>query len=448
MKKLKKSIAFILTAVMALTVFTIPTFAAVGDEDVQADQQVAEMQESDEVANGPIADVDKEEPEQVELSVQEQAGQFEVVAFPGYMSVYLEWDAVKDADKYLIYRTKQDKSEELLATVNANEVKINRADSLSDDIDVQSSVQRMRYQDKAVQVMSYYSYRIEAASDVTVAESNSVTEKQIQSMGFSFQVKKDHIYRIDGTKKGKKSKTLLKKGKTYYGYGFTGGWYHLVIPEGADGYKENATANAWISKGSTNSASRKAITAPVTYNYSNKVKEQCIRDKGKTSNTKYLIWANLYTQEVTLFEGTKVGTKYSNWKVAKTPASSVITKPEMIWDCASGKASTPTTTGEFSLKTKYYNRHGLYYWNCFLGTEAFHLGKQFAPKGVKQKLKTEEKNAFANGTPVSKGCVRCYPEYVWWLYNGNVGSLFKSSSKKPASKTGIGAPLKTSVWIY
>ena len=476
MKKLKKSIAFILTAVMALTVFTIPTFAAVGDEDVQADQQVVLDEQQDQV-------LDQDEqalPEEGEMDVQSaQPAAPKLATYQGYMSVILEWDAVPGADKYIIERSKKKitkvalnpkndviepepytevaevtpgnwSSEKMEGVYNEwHKWQKATAENTLNDEGMTPGVERYQYQDGTVNALTDYNYRVIAvdSSGVKSEPSNVSMNRQVQGMEIRFQVKKTHDYRLNALgKKGKKAKQKLKPGEVYRGYGYSSGYYHMLVPEGYEGY---GNKQAWVAKGCTVTKTRQEINAEATtespriYTYSDKVRERCVNDKGRTSDSKYLIWANLYTLEVTVFEGKKDGNTYKNWKVAEKDGSTDFFK----WDCTCGHVSTPTFSGDFSIKNKLYLRHKLHFWNCYCGLQALHQRKFKAKKNCNG----DDKNMGVR--PSSNGCIRNPVDKVWWIYNGQTGTVTETATtitvKKDAKgNTSKGVPLKTSVWVY
>lgn len=130
--------------------------------------------------------------------------------------------------------------------------------------------------------------------------------------------------------------------------------------------------------------------------YSEVVKENFVNSKGYESTTGMLIWLNLLTQRVNVFEGSK-----GNWQLTHT------------FQCATGKNTTPTIGGVF----KYQYRQN--YWDfdyyyvkrpmIFNGGHAFHTRTYIKSTGGLLDATI--------GHPASQGCVRMYDNDVNWLWD-------------------------------
>ncbi|MCI8526242.1 MAG: L,D-transpeptidase family protein [Oscillospiraceae bacterium] len=133
-----------------------------------------------------------------------------------------------------------------------------------------------------------------------------------------------------------------------------------------------------------------------TTDYQQWEKEQFVNTRGYTSTTGYLVWVNLLTQKVNVFQGTA-----GNWKLVRTCA------------CCSGKNTTPTIGGVFKYQYRqntwdfgsYYVRRPM----IFNGGHAFHSRTYI--KGSSGLLDA------TMGKPASHGCVRMYDADVDWLWN-------------------------------
>ena len=111
--------------------------------------------------------------------------------------------------------------------------------------------------------------------------------------------------------------------------------------------------------------------------------------KGLTSPTKQLIWVNTYTQELYIFKGSK-----GKWKLNKH------------WAVSTGKASSPTPTGNDGIKEvwkKLSTRHNLKWWTCFSTMNAFH--------GLFDSWRKKL------GNPASGGCIRNEVKNAKWIYD-------------------------------
>lgn len=150
--------------------------------------------------------------------------------------------------------------------------------------------------------------------------------------------------------------------------------------------------------------SRKDFTQYTDYSVG--AKEGFVNKKGYSSSTGYLIWTSLKTQKVNVFKGSK-----GNWKLIKT------------FSCATGKNTTPTVSGVYSIiyKTerwrfdewvdgKYVEDHNrVYNVTGFWGGQAFH-----------SRLYLSSDGSLYDGTmgaPVSHGCVRMMDDGCAYIYD-------------------------------
>lgn len=124
--------------------------------------------------------------------------------------------------------------------------------------------------------------------------------------------------------------------------------------------------------------------------------EKFLNENNFSSNTKYFIWVDLSNQKVNLFTGS-----YKNWRLVKSMS------------CSTGKASTPTVTGNFSVQDK-----GSYfrvdkniickYYTRFYGNYLFHT------------VLLDNNGNIVDGTlgrPVSHGCIRLAIEDAKYIYD-------------------------------
>lgn len=127
-------------------------------------------------------------------------------------------------------------------------------------------------------------------------------------------------------------------------------------------------------------------------------KQNFVNSKGYSSSTKYLVWANLATQKVNVFEGSK-----GNWKLIK------------VFRCASGAPATPTPQGvtyvtykQTAWKTDNYVCKPIV---------RFYPNTGYAFHSV---LYKPDESGIKDGTigyPVSHGCLRMKPSSIQWIYD-------------------------------
>lgn len=125
--------------------------------------------------------------------------------------------------------------------------------------------------------------------------------------------------------------------------------------------------------------------------------ENFVNSSGFSSSTSYFIWIDLPHQHVYTFNGSK-----SSWKLIKS------------FVCSSGKPSTPTVKGHFTVGNKgsYFIADGgamCKYYTQITGNYLFH-SVLFDGQG---------KNIVDGtlGVPVSHGCVRLAPENAKYIYD-------------------------------
>jgi len=136
--------------------------------------------------------------------------------------------------------------------------------------------------------------------------------------------------------------------------------------------------------------------------YSDGVKEAFVNEVNSySSKTKYLIWCNLYTTTVNIFEGSQ-----GNWKLIKSS------------ECTIGAPTSPTRPGVFSLYSRSYywnygdstnpDQHRCYYASLFDGGIAFHTRLYYTGTTtmVNPSLSAE----------LSHGCVRCPDDIAKFIY--------------------------------
>ena len=137
--------------------------------------------------------------------------------------------------------------------------------------------------------------------------------------------------------------------------------------------------------------------------YSDGVKEAFVNEVNNySSKTKYLIWCNLYTTTVNIFEGSQ-----GNWKLIKS------------CECVIGAPNSPTRPGVYSIYSHAYywsfdsggklDQSRCYYASLFDGGIAFHT-----------RLYYTGTNTYVNSSlsaAISHGCVRCPDEIAKFIYN-------------------------------
>ena len=132
-----------------------------------------------------------------------------------------------------------------------------------------------------------------------------------------------------------------------------------------------------------------------TKKYSTKVKTAFVNYKGYSSKTKYLIWISHYTQQVSIFQGSK-----GKWKMIRT------------FICATGTAKNHSPRGVFKITYKekgwFYTSTKELYVTHYKGRNSFHTRPLWNNGSVQNPT---------IGKPASHGCVRCYNQDAKYIYD-------------------------------
>ncbi|MCD8105787.1 MAG: L,D-transpeptidase family protein, partial [Lachnospiraceae bacterium] len=115
-----------------------------------------------------------------------------------------------------------------------------------------------------------------------------------------------------------------------------------------------------------------------------------------SSSTKWMILVNSSTNRVGIFYGS-----YGNWTL------------KYYWVCATGKASTPTVKGSYTIGSRglsFGTTYTCWYYTQFYGNYLFH-SILYQPGSMTQ---VQESGL---GTNASHGCVRLSLENAKWIYN-------------------------------
>jgi hypothetical protein len=282
-----------------------------------------------------------------------------VVAYPDYQSVTVKWNASPNAAKYIVTRNDGQAFE-----TTGTEYNDTKATWTGDEGALK------------------YTYTVTAvAADGTKSAASAPTAE-------TSRVRTAYYY---GTVKAKvtlkshdkaKKKITLQKGEVVRSEGFRQGSF-LFERDGRP-YEAKWFRFKKVKADFVKNAYVNGYTAENYVNHGN-----------FSSPTGFLIWINVYSQRVFVFQGAA-----GNWKL--------INKDELDgmdgFLCGTGKASFPTPTGmnkSLHKKMKKYSRHK--WWNCFSGTNAIH-------NSTKKEIKKL-------GKMISNGCVRVTTNEAIWIFN-------------------------------
>lgn len=324
---------------------------------------------------------------------------------PSYKSIILTWDNVLGADKYKIYRSKDNKTFTLYKTVDDTTAKTQKFT----DVNAKGT-------EGDFNVARKYYYKVAA---VNVALSKNYISAKTSSLGNTCvrpmyeQVTFKASAQLTSHDKFKKTVTF-KGGQTIIAQGFGGGKYKFyykgcyfyanyvrvykckpLYQKNTDGTVSPTASKLVKYKYPTWKKQDYAQNGLTSYNkiryYDKTTAEGFVNRSGKTSSTQYLIWVSTYTQHIYVFKGSK-----GKWKLYKD------------WECSTGAAGSPTPTGfDKKIVDKWYNHSGINYWNPFQNANSIH----------------GHRLSYVFGKPQSNGCVRNYDPNAKWIYdNCKVGT--------------------------
>ena len=281
-----------------------------------------------------------------------------VNAYPDYHSVTVKWDASPNATKYIVTRNDGQAFEATGTEYNDKTATWNG--------------------DEGALKYTYTVTAVDANGNKSAASAPTAETSRVRTAYYYGTVKAKVTLKSHDKKK---KKITLKKGDIVRSEGFSQGAFKFTRngrPYEAKWFrfkkvKADFTKNAYVN----------GFTPEAYVNHGN-----------FGSKTGYLIWINIYSQRVFIFQGSK-----GNWKL--------INKDELDgmdgYLCGSGKAKFPTPTGmnkSLHKKMKKYSKHS--YWNCFSGTNAIHDSKKWEIKYL--------------GKMISNGCVRVTRNEAVWIY--------------------------------
>lgn len=304
-----------------------------------------------------------------------------------YQAVLLKWKKSTDADGYKINWTGSNGKKGTI------KIKSNKTTSYKFKI---------KEQDREVK----YTFKIAAVKDGVASAKVSKTDSAVQLMKLEITLKVNKNLKNHDRPEGKYS-INLKAGTKIKTIGFTNGKY--VFRKKVKGKLRTfhvmriATRNQKISYiGKYNKKNGWKIVQPKIA-YTKEEAESFVNAIGVRSRTKHLIWVNQYTQRLYVFKGKK-----GKWKLIKQCYKDG-DDGYPGWPVASGKPSSPTSTGLTSIKQRDIGGGGkVPFWNV---TAWFSIhGNSPGPWGPL-------------GWPKSGACTRnTTPHAKWIYYNTKMGT--------------------------
>ena len=282
-----------------------------------------------------------------------------VVGYPDYQSVTVKWSAVPGATSYVVKRNDG-------KTYSAGAATSFRDTGAKKDVNYSYSVQAI-----AGDEASGFSHATASVGRVRTCYyyctlGGAATLRSHDKAKKKITLKKGQVIKAEGFCQGSFK-------FTYNGRPYEAKWFRMKKVKGQ--IKKNAYVNGYTAEAYVNNGNFK-------------------------SKTNYLIWINIYSQRVFVFQNVA-----GRWSLVNKNGYAKSDSGTEGYLCGSGKAKFPTPTGmnkKLHKKMKKYSKHK--WWNCFSGTNAIH-----GSNGKKEVKKL--------GKLISNGCVRVTNAQAIWVFN-------------------------------
>lgn len=339
-------------------------------------------------------------------------------AVPNANATKLSWNAVSNASYYIVYKSKK--------SASGYKVVKNRCTETS--LKVTGLTGGKKYYFKVAAVSQAGGKTVTGAQSVAVSSKIPVVAGQVKNVKLTFDSSKNLTLTWSRTAKATSYHVCYKKA--------TDSKYKILVKTKKNSYslaklKANTKYNVKVqavtrigSKVYLSSKESKVITVNprqyknenynqllagqvrtigyvgnkciyTTKKYSTEVKTAFVNSKGYSSKTKYLIWISHYTQQVSIFQGSK-----GKWKMIRT------------FTCATGTAQNHSPRGVFKITYKekgwFYTSTKELYVTHYKGRNSFHT-RPLWNNGTVQNPTI--------GKPASHGCVRCYNQDAKYIYD-------------------------------
>ena len=341
-----------------------------------------------------------------------------VKAVPNANAAKLSWNAVSNASYYTVYKS----------TKSASGYKVAKSKCTSTSLNIKGLTGGKKYYFKVVAVSQAGGKTVTGAQSNAVLANIPVVAGQVQNVQLTFDSKKNLALTWSRTAKATSYHILYKKAADSK--------YKILVKTKQSNYslaklkadtKYNIKVQAVTRIGNKvylSSKTSKVITVTprqyrdknynkllasqvrsigyvgnkciyTTKKYSTEVKTAFVNYKGYSSKTKYLIWISHYTQQVSIFQGSK-----GKWKMIRT------------FTCATGTAKNHSPRGVFKITYKekgwFYTSTKELYVTHYKGRNSFHTRPLWNNGSVQNPT---------IGKPASHGCVRCYNQDAKYIYD-------------------------------
>lgn len=303
-------------------------------------------------------------------------------ALSGYYCVELSWDVVEGVDGYLVLRYNNDTGKlsirRELPNNSSNMVVSNGRVKWTNSVDVSTFI-NYRYEVYAVKQVKGNANVFSDANIVKSKVAAVIPDKGcVRPMYITLKLKKKRTLKsLNGG-----PKITLKKNTIITADGFGGGCYYFTASNGKRYRMARTSAKKQVAhynpRGNVDYSKEEAVLFV----------NELVKRKGITTNKNYFIWVSFYSQKMYVMQRTAKGWEYYD-----------------SWDCATGKAATPSPTGDKAIGKKKKSHHNIKWWSSFSN-----------PKSIANSIHGKKKG-WKLGLPQSHGCIRNEVYNAKWVYD-------------------------------
>ena len=349
-----------------------------------------------------------------------------------YKIMVLEWEKVDGANAYIIQRRVNNGKWKDYITVSKyldnDYYHTSGRNCTWENVYKLKDTKKYRYRIKAValatengdlivknsyyKVNNYKRYFIkEKAAYSKYYSSNSKQKKTIvKPMYIKLKPKMNRTLTSRDKYKGKHKSYTFKSSKTIKCYGFNDGCYYFKKKIGKHNYtfriaRINARSQKAYYVGDHNHQTKGNYTKREAELFVNKY----MKDNKQSSNgagKNYCIWVSYYTQHMFILKKNSKG----KWEMATSLNDSKF--PRDSWECSSGKASTPSYTGNNRINSnRAPSMRGIPWWNGYHGKK----DKEGNFNGIHGKA-----SSYVLGEPHSHACIRNDNKNAKLIYDAKI----------------------------
>ena len=310
-----------------------------------------------------------------------------------YNKVYLSWDPVEGATKYVIQWSNK-------MSGNSGTVEVTSPEWAHYGISANDVVNTSTGYEGDLSGGDRYTWVITAYNGENAIAEATETGDVIKTMYYKLSFKKAATLTSHS---GGKKKVKFKKKQVVYARAFSDGKF-MFDYKCSDGkvrtfHTMKIRVTAKLSP-HINAVKDKKKRGTGTFVYTSEEAEKYVNDRGIKSQSKYMVWVNLYTQREYVFYSKSKGKK-KDWAIVTANKHGLKNQEMSALSVSTGKPTKPTATGSWKIVRKMKSQHGIPMWN---------VTKYFSLHGVSKSMPTP-------GWPESGACVRNFTKNIKWIYN-------------------------------